>query len=141
MQEELIFEIELNNEGRGYILRLFIWIRLVFIAAIIWSAINLLSAISGIITASRVLGFQDYLLNARLMGVFIFTFLNVILVPLQAYYYYSFSKQIRESLDEQDTVKFNGSFKLLNSNAVIAFISIMLSISFSLFNIFHSFFR
>ena len=139
--QELLFNIELNNEGRGYMLRLFVWVRFVFIAAVIWSAINLLSTIAGIITASRVIRMPDYWLNARLIGVFIFTFLNVILVPLQAYYYYSFSKRVRESIDEQDAVKFNGSFRLLKTNAIIAFISIMLSIAFSFFNILHSFLR
>jgi hypothetical protein len=139
MQEELLFDIELNNEGRSHILRLFRRVRFVFIAAVAWSGISLLTGISGIITALRFLPGAGNWMTTRLIVVYSFTLLNVIIIPLQTYYYYGFARQARESIDDQDTMKFNRSFGLLSTNALIVAISVVLNIAFLLFNILYGF--
>ena len=139
MQDE-IFDIVLNNEGRSHILRLFGRVRFVFIASVIWSVIALLSTIAGIISTLRIMRNVDDWLTVRLIVMYAFMFLNVILVLLTGYYYYAFSKQIREGIDAQDPVSFNRSFGLLATNAVIVAISVVLNIAYLVFNIFYGFF-
>jgi hypothetical protein len=104
-----------------------------------WSGISLLAAISGIISAFRFLPNADNWITTRLIVVYSFMILNVVIIPLQTYYYYGFARQIRESIDAQDPMKFNRSFGLLATNAILVAISAVLNIAFLLFNILYGF--
>ena len=142
MQEETLFEITLNNEGRGHILRLFTRVRFIFIASIIWTAINLFSTINALATAVRL--FRQYNsggFDLRVKIIYIYSFLSLVLLPLQAWSFYAFSKKINESLDEQDTLKFNSSFGMLNTFAFFSLVAVMVNIAFTFSNILSTYYR
>ena len=142
MQEDVLFEIALNNEGRGHILRLFARVKFILIATIIWTVINLFSTISSFSLTMRVIRQNNSVgIDLRLMVIYLYTFLSIILLPAQSWYFYGFSKRISESIEEQDAIKFNSSFRLLNINIIICLVTILFNITFTLFNILYTYLR
>lgn len=131
MQNE-IFGISLDDEVRQQISQLYKKVRIVFIGSIIWSAINVLSILIRLTALKQMFSYSRN--TAQLIIVYSFWILIVIILPIQGYYYYAFSKEIRSSLEEQSSEKFNGSFKLLNTNATLVLLSLLVNFLNILYN-------
>lgn len=122
MQSE-IFELSLDDEGRGQLIRLYKKLRVVFIAAIAWALISLTSNIVRLTTFRQFLRTSEGY-NPQVIISYAFLFVGIILIPIQSYYYFAFSRKIKASIDEQNTMKFNNSFALLNINATLVLVSL-----------------
>ena len=133
MQKEL-FDITINTEGRSEILRLFSRMKIIFIAALVLTILSLTEVYIRMNWLSK--RFQGSSFNGPTITAFAYTFVIIILFILQAWHYYRFSKLANDSLNEQDQVKFNQSFRSLNTNAAIGLVSLTISIAFTFFNIF-----
>ena len=128
MQEE-IFGISLDDDGRRQIVRLHKKVRWIFIGSILWSLLNLLFELTRLNYIRQVMNNSKS--NSLVIVIYSNLLLSVILIPLQSYFYYAFSKQMKLSTEEQNAGRFNQGFRLLNINATL----VLLSIVFNFLNI------
>jgi hypothetical protein len=132
MQNE-IFRIALDDEGRSQINQLFRKIRVIFIGSFVWSGINVLSILARLTLLSLAFSYGKNI--SQLVIFYSIWVLTVIILPLQAYYYYAFSKRIKQSIEEQNSEKFNAGFRLLNINATLVLLSLVVSFFNSIYNV------
>ena len=138
MREEL-FEIILDNEGRGHILRLFNKVKIIFILSFIWIGVGGCATVFTILSSIKAFKMAGMDLTPRIIVNYLEACLLLVLFPIQVYYYYTFTRRIREAIHEKNSIKFNQSFRLLNTNAILWLVSIVLSIGFASFQAFSVF--
>jgi len=139
MQDE-IFGIVLNGEGRSQIAQLHKKVRIIFIGSVIWSVLNGLSLVVQIIKLKEIVRYSSRT-NSQLVIVYVFWVLTIILLPLQAYYYYLFSKTMKLSIEEQNSEKFNYGFRLMSINATFVLLSLLVNFFNILYNVLSPFLR
>jgi hypothetical protein len=132
MQNE-IFGINLNDEGRSHLIQLYKKVKIIFIGSIIWSAINVLSIIIRLTALKQLFSYGKN--TSQLVIVYAIWVLTIILIPLQGYYYFAFSKEMKLSIEEQSVEKFNGGFRLLNVNATLVLLSLLMNFFSILYNV------
>lgn len=131
MQNE-IFGISLNEKGIRQVIQVYKKVKLVFIGSIIWSVINLVSILVRLTMLREVFRYGRN--TSQLMVVYSYWVFTIILLPLQGYYYYAFSKEMKLSIEEQNTEKFNDSFRLLGINATL----VLLTLAANLLNVLYT---
>lgn len=117
-----IFGISLNDEGRWHINQLYKKVKIIFIGSIIWSAINVLSIVVRLTVLRQVFSMGRN--TSQLIILYLIWVSTVILLPLQSYFYYAFSKRMKLSIVEQNSEKFNSGFRLLNINATLVLLAL-----------------
>jgi hypothetical protein len=132
MQNE-IFGTSLNDEGRWQLIQLYKKVKIIFIGSIIWSVINVLSIVIRLTALKQLFSYGKN--TSQLIVVYTIWVLTIILFPLQGYYYYAFSKEMKLSIDVQNVEKFNGGFRLLNINATLVLLSLFMNFLSILYNV------
>lgn len=132
MQEEL-FGLQLNEDGRNYIVQLQKKVRVVFIGSIVWSLVNLLAIVMRLSALRDVIRYTGNRNITQIIVVYSYVLLTLILLPLQSYFYFSFSNRLKAGMEEQDNWKFNDSFRLLSINASLTLISLVVSLIYTFY--------
>ena len=127
MDKEL-FSLSLDDEGAAQLTKFHKKARWVFIASLVLTAINLLAVIARINTILGVYRYSSRGLSLQLMITLAYLVFTLVMIPFQWYYYFSFSKMMQNSIQDQDNIRFNRSFALLNSHATICMLVIMVNV-------------
>jgi hypothetical protein len=108
-----LFDIKLSHTGKYYIRKFIIVARVVSIAGIVFSVLNLIS--TAIQTSNANLSnFKDFkflLLQMQILPFY--TGVQCLLVLIQLWYYWKLTKWLKKSLDYNDERIFNEAFRVL----------------------------
>jgi len=135
MKEEL-FEIKLDETGRNLLVRISRWTRFLYICSLLTCIFDFI--VAGIIFNSfskYSSGINSSFLTFILRLDILFLVTYAVLLPLQAYYFFVFSGKSRKSMQYEDSIGFNQSFKWLLRHAVIAAILFCLNSIWGFFNV------
>ena len=123
-----LFEVKLDETGKKYIHKMY---RLVVLALI---GITIISLTSGILEVHRIIEYADSnvssLWSYLILRVHPVINLVIIIVNVVAItYYYKFGKGISSSIDDDNPIRFNDSFRLLYRNVVVSLVALALNIA------------
>ncbi len=119
MNEEL-FETKLDENGKKLLIRINRWAKLLYICCILTCIFDLINAYLGIRSfLKNVDGYNDYLKFSVSFNI-IFLIIYAVLLPIQAYYFISFSRNARKAIQYEDSIGFNNSFKWLLKHVITA---------------------
>lgn len=121
MKEEL-FQIKLDETGKKLLTRISRWASFLYICCVltcIFDLINAYLAIKAFLKYSD--GYEDYMKFSVSFNI-IFLIIYAVLLPIQAYYFLSFSRKARKAIQYEDSFSFNNSFKWLLKHVIIAII-------------------
>jgi hypothetical protein len=126
MQEDL-FSIILTEEGSDSLLRFFRKARLFFVGSVIWTLVDLFWQLYYFVTLSKKMGEAGNDWMRQMTPFYLYVFVAIILVPFQGYFYFAFSKKVKQSIAGKNSEGFNRSFRLLNINAVFCLIALFIN--------------
>ena len=119
MKEEL-FEIKLDENGKKLLIRISRWAGLLYICCVLTCVFDLFNAYLGIKSfLKNVDGYNDYLKFSVSFNI-IFLIIYAVLLPIQAYYFISFSRKARKAIQYEDSIGFNHSFQWLLKHVITA---------------------
>lgn len=119
MKEEL-FEIKLDETGKRLLLRVNFWARFLYVCTLLTCVFDLINAYLGIKSFFKNAdGYNDYLKFSVSLNI-IFLTIYAVLLPIQAYYFLSFSRNARKAIRYEDSIGFNNSFKWLLKHVITA---------------------
>src|SRR5215207_1167567 len=119
MVQEL-FSIQLNAEGTGWMRKLHILARALFLLSLLLSLTSLIHLfldirMNGLLPHHPVAALRFLLYTERLVSlVYLFIF------PVQVYYFYRFSSMSVKSIDRGNSEQFSAAVRLLLVNAVLS---------------------
>jgi hypothetical protein len=133
---EDLFSLNLTEEGSNSLLRFYHMARTIFIGSIVWSVITIISVLVSISHLSRTLGDTGHRIIMQLMPYYIYSSLIIILIPFQGYFYFAFSKKMKRSIADKNSAAFNSSFRLLNTNAVLTLVALLINFLYVAYNLY-----
>jgi cytochrome b561 len=122
MEQEL-FSIHLSHEGVRWIRRTLTFAKLLFGLALLTSVINIIRIVFDLYNPNMdPEKIPEPLVRQQIYLGHIYFIFWIFLVPIQAYYYYKFLNESVKGIEEQNSHRFNRSFRLLMMNAIILFV-------------------
>ncbi len=119
MNEEL-FQIKLDETGKNLLIRIRQWARFLYICCVLTCFFDLINAYLGIKSFLKYTDrYDDYMKFSVIFNI-IFLFIYAILLPIQAYYFFSFSRKASKAMQYEDSIGFNHSFKWLLKHIITA---------------------
>ncbi|PZR03107.1 MAG: hypothetical protein DI539_26740 [Flavobacterium psychrophilum] len=132
---EELFEIKLTAQGANSILRTFKIVQWTLILAVIYSSCFLFLDLTRYVQYySKYDTGNDVVLFVQLRIEPLFMAFATILSIVQIVYYFNFIKLCKRGIDTQQSDLFSQSFTWMLKNAIIMFITAIISIAFIIFN-------
>jgi hypothetical protein len=129
--EQEMFSISLNQDGISWIRKIRTLARVLFFIALLTSIVDMISVFVRYydphMNPAKI---RDPFLRQEVYVSLIYLVFWTLMFPIQAYYFYRFSKENVEAIDERNSTKFNSSFRLLMMNAVFAFVLFMINLCY-----------
>lgn len=119
MNEEL-FEIKLDETGKRLLIRISRWARFLYICCVLTCIFDLINAYLGIKSFFKYADSYDDYMKFSVSFNIIFLIIYAVLLPVQAYYFLSFSRNGHKAILYEDSIGFNKSFKWLLKHVIIA---------------------
>lgn len=119
MNEEL-FEIKLDETGKKLLTRISRWASILYICCVLTCIFDLINAYLGIKSFLKYADKYDDYMRFSVSFNIIFLIIYAVLLPMQAYYFLSFSRNARKAMQYEDSIGFNSSFKWLLKHIIIA---------------------
>jgi hypothetical protein len=138
MEDEL-FRLTINEEGREEINRFYRRAKVAFALSVLFSCLELITSWWRIVYFERIS--RGFVWSAPMIATWVYTAVFMIMTPIQAYYYLLFGKWLRTSLRDSDEIRLNRSFRILNINAALCIVTLVIGISYILYSLLDSFNR
>lgn len=119
MNEEL-FEIKLDETGKKLLIRISRWAKFLYICCVLTCIFDLINAYLGIKSFLKYADRYDDYMRFSVSFNIIFLIIYAVLLPIQAYYFLSFSRKASKAMQYEDSIGFNNSFKWLLKNIITA---------------------
>lgn len=117
---ENIFELQLNEQGKSYLVRLHLWAKILYACSALTCIFDAINAWFAFKNYSRFADSYSDLLRFSFYFNTLFLPVYGILVALQGYYLYRFSIGSRKAIEFGDNHTFNTNFKWLLRHTLIA---------------------
>lgn len=119
MNEEL-FEIKLDETGKKLLIRISRWARFLYVCTLLTCVFDLTMAYLGLKSLLKYdyynFAYQKFYISFNI----IFLIIYAILLPLQAYFFFTFSRKTRKAIQYEDSIGFNNSIKWLLKHVITA---------------------
>lgn len=131
-----LFDIKLTTSGKTYIRKFAGVVRVAIFIGIIISLIYLTWAVIRTSRITSIVFEGDKLLRFQYKILPVYTAVHSILFFFQIYYYWKVSRYLSKGIGYNDEVTFNRSFMALYRNAVFGIITLILSLTMALFELY-----
>ncbi len=134
--EENIFTVSVNEEGKPGFLRIFKIARLLFVVSIIVEALFLFYALYRYFLLKDVSPSENAFLFWNIRVYVVYIGIYVLLMILQNYFFLKFAGQARKSILNSDSILFNQSVGWLYKSLKLAFLLYLLNFFIVVYNFF-----
>lgn len=122
-----IFEIKLNEKAEKLLPRIHKWARFFYICTLVTAVLDIANGYIGIEAYSRYANAATEMQKFQAVLDTTFIFIYGILVPIQAWYLYLFTKGSNKALQYGSSEEFNNSFEWLLKHALVASLLFLLN--------------